>query len=266
VSSSRLELVGCSAAGSNVPHCVPVGGVWPHGGIGLQLSNSSRVHFALSNARGGDGAYCNQFPSLGGDGGSAIQLGAGDTLFVTGGGSSIILGGAGGGEAGAGDCTLDGSSGDGIRNGGGQLFYSGASIRCQGNYLGHDCIYFPCSGTSVNGPGTAVTPDDPTLDVQGDATAGGSALFTLRAPPGATAILYFGRHAIVVPTPHVLIEQLTQKSRIVNLGTIPASGQASFTWPIAAGLQPGTLLIAQAEVTIAPGQVRRTNSVPVALH
>jgi len=87
----------------------------------------------------------------------------------------------------------------------------------------------------------------------------------LRAQPGSTAILYFGRQAIVVPAPSVEIEQLTPKARIVNLGTIPANGQKTFVWPIDASLPPGTFLVAQAEVTgsSSVGPLRRTNSIPI---
>jgi len=108
-------------------------------------------------------------------------------------------------------------------------------------------------------------PDDPTLDVAGEMTAGRNVTFTLHARAGSTAILYFGRSAVVIRDPNTLIEQLTPKSRIENLGTIPAGGQATFTLPIAASLTPGTLFVAQAEVTISPSDIRHTNSIPIVL-
>jgi hypothetical protein len=263
VNGSRVEIARCVFGGSDVPACTPSRP--PDGGIGLRLSHTCRVQVALSQIGGGSGSLCFDNNLYGGSGNSGILLGMGDMLFLAGGGLSHITGGGSGGDAGLFNCRHDGVSGAGIYNDGGELWYSGATIYGPPFYVGHGCQMF--DGVAIGGQGgTLVTPDDPTLDVQADATAGGSAMYTLRAPPGATAILYFGRHAIVTPTPHVLIEQLTPKSRVVNLGTIPASGQATFTWPIAAGLPPGTLWIAQSEVTLASGEARRTNSVPVVLH
>jgi hypothetical protein len=85
----------------------------------------------------------------------------------------------------------------------------------------------------------------------------------LRAPPGSSAILYFGRTPVLIHDPNTEIEQMTEKSRIVNLGTIPASGQATFVWPIDASSASGAMWVAQAEVTVAAGDVRHTNSIPV---
>jgi hypothetical protein len=253
VASSRVEYVRGSAHGEGGLACTG-----HDGKNGWTVTQSSRVQLALANANGGDGSSCS-FPAPSGDGGSALSV-VDSTMIVAGGGVSVILGG----DQGQGyfDCLTNGNSGYAAAVSFSSSFsYSGAQLVCYDEYFGHACIDGGCA--PVQGTATLVTPDDPTLDVSGSMTSGGSATFTLRAPPGSSAILYFGRHAVLIPDPSGGIEQLTQKSRIVHLGTIPASGRATFTWPIALGLPAGTILIAQAEVTVAPGDVRHTNSIPV---
>jgi hypothetical protein len=263
VDTARVELVKSTLLGSDVScsSCT----CSPYAGNGMELGAVSRVQVALSNITGGSGLACSSWSEQGANGGDGIHLGFAfnDTpvLYVTGGGLSTITGGSGGGDASLTNCTHNGLPGPGIRVSEGTLWYSGAHIVGAVGYFGVNCL--PGTAAPIVGPGTANTPDDPTLDVSGDPAAGNGVQFTLRAPPGSTAILYFGRDAIVVPTPNTQIEQLTPKSRIVNLGVIPASGQAQFTWPVAVGLRAGTLLIAQAEVAYSPSDIRRTNSIPV---
>jgi hypothetical protein len=263
VNAARVELVKCALLGS--AETCGSGAFSAYAGNGMELGGVSRVQVALSNITGGSGLGCSSSSDRGANGGDGIRLGFAfnDTpvLYVTGGGLSAITGGDGGGDASLTDCTHNGGPGPGIRVEGGSLWYSGAQIVGGTGHFGANCA--PGTGPAIFGNGTATTPDDPTLDVSGYPAPGNGVQFTLRAPPGSSAILYFGRHAIVVPTPNTQIEQLTPKSRIVNLGTIPASGQAQFTWPLALSLQAGTLLIAQAEVTYSPSDIRRTNSIPV---
>lgn len=163
-------------------------------------------------------------------------------------------------------CTYDGFSGSGAHvEAGATLRWSGETFYGPPSATGTGCFGGPGTGIVVHPGGTQVHPtsDDPLLSVSGIPTAGSPVQFLLEAPAGATAVLYFGRSALLVPTPNVVIEQLTQRARTVNLGTIPASQQATFTWPIAAALPAGTRLFAQAEITLPGGEVRRTNSVPV---
>jgi hypothetical protein len=265
VGGSRVELVRCSLHASNGAMCAS--GV--DGGVGVKLAGSSRVQLALSNSIGGNGAYCFNEPGSqfqGGNGGAGVMLTASDIVYLTGGQASQINGGNGGPNLFYSDeCDYDGLSAPGIQLGGGTLWYSGAMIVGAATYYGFHCLYFPPVPIGGVGQANAVMPDDPTLDVAGSPNAGGSVQFTLRARAGSTAILYFGRSALLIPDPNTQIEQLTQKSRIVHLGTIPASGQATFTWPIASSLQPGMLFVAQAEVTISPSDIRHTNSIPIVL-
>jgi hypothetical protein len=264
VTASRAELVRCSLRASSAQECAS--GV--DGGTGLTITGASRVQLARSGAYGGNGSYCFDEPYpqfVGGNGGPGVVVGSADTLYLTGGGVGQVFGGSGGLNFFYDYCLYDGSPSSGIAIFGGTLRYSGTTSYGPSSQYGLNCVDLP--GIPIGGTGhiTQVVPDDPTLDTSGVPTAGGSATFTLSAPAGSSAILYFGRHAVLIPDPNTAIEQLTTKSRIVHLGTIPASGVATFTWPIAAGLPPGTLLIAQSEITLASGEVRRTNSVPVVL-
>jgi hypothetical protein len=264
VNASRLELVSSDLIGSLVPACV-ASPPYPVGGSGMTLTGASRVQIALSHVMGGAGAGCADFMLHGGNGGAGIGIHGASTLIITGGGATTIAGGGSGGDAQQNDCINDGDPGVAIHNAGGLASYSAAVIACLYGWSGMHCIPYQDCTNNVIGPLTLVTPDDPTLDVSGNPAAGQTVQFTLRAPPGSSAILYFGRTAIVVPTPNVVIEQLTPKSRIIDLGVVPASGIVAQSWPIASVLPPGTMLIAQAEITINPSDVRRTNSVPVIL-
>jgi hypothetical protein len=258
---SRVELVASTVHGSEAPDCAS----YANGGDGWSISDGSRVHAARSYVLGGSGSLCATSLSFhGGDGAPAIELSAPGQLILAGGGVGYVDGGVGGFNFAYQDCSHDGNDACSITTlSGTSLWYSGVFIS-SGSYVCQPmhCLYCPIP--PICGPAVAVSPDDPTLDVSGEPVAGQTIRFTVYAPPGSSAILYFGRQAIIVPDadPSV-VEQLTPKARIVNLGTIPTSGQAQFAWPIHAGLQPGTLLIAQSEITLAGGAIRRTNSIPV---
>jgi hypothetical protein len=235
------------------------------GGAGVQCNPFSRVHFVLSSSHGGAGSDTNQQFNMAGFGGAGIYEEAGASLVIAGDASDVIQGGQNGVCLACSDCSYDGAgAGDGL-DAYGQCAYSGASILAQSYLFGHQCL--PDSSFAIVGNATQVVPDDPTLDISGTPSAGQTVTFTLHADPGASAILFFGRQAIVVPDPNVEIELLTPKSRIVNLGTIPPSGVATFHWPINAGLSPGVFFVAQAEVTgpSSVGALRRTNSIPIVL-
>jgi hypothetical protein len=261
VVSSRAEIAESTCHGSN-------GAVFAtftvNGGDGVAAEAGSRVHFARSSAGGGagSGSGINFFS---GNGGSAAHLYAPNAVMIlAGGGASNMIGGAGGGNFAYSDCGFDGLAGAGIFvEAGATLLYSGANVVAQDSFVGLHCV--PLPGQPFVGPHTPVIPDDPTLAFTGVPTAGQTVTFTLFGDPLAdSAILYFGRQAIVVPDPNTEIELLTPKARIVHLGAIPASGHVSFTWPIAPSLAPGVFLVAQGETTnLVSGAMRRTNSVPI---
>ena len=66
----------------------------------------------------------------------------------------------------------------------------------------------------------------------------------------------------MIPEPGVEIELLTPMSVAWPLGTIPADGLLTRNYTIRP-LNPGFTFYSQAELTLAGGEVRRTNSVPI---
>jgi hypothetical protein len=260
VVGSRAEIAESTCHGSN-------GAVFAtftvNGGDGVAAEPGSRVHFARSSATGGDGSGTG-IGVFSGNGGSAAHLYAPNAVMIlAGGGASDMIGGFGGGNIDYTDCEHDGLAGAGIYvEPGASLPFSGANVVAQDSFVGLHCVTLP--GQPIVGPHSRVTPDDPTLAFTGIPGAGQPVTFTLYGNPGDSAILYFGRQAIVVVDPNTAIELLTPKARIVHLGAIPASGHVSFTWPIAPSLAPGVFLVAQAEMTDpVTGEIRRTNSAPI---
>jgi hypothetical protein len=123
----------------------------------------------------------------------------------------------------------------------------------------------PTLGTTLlyqGGTFTQPTPDDPSLTSFGSVVPGGLVQLLLQGPPGASALLRFGRTAIHALDPGIVIERLTPAALLVTLGTLPAGGTAGFDWHVPASWSPGTKLFAQAELTLPGGEIRRTNSGP----
>jgi hypothetical protein len=257
---SRVELATSTLQGSNAPDCVS----YVAGGPCWAIDNASRVHAVRSGVHGGDGSSCSSDPSFyAGYGSDGIDLSGLSQLILAGGGSAYVGAGYGGINWWYQDCSHDASDGCAIvTSGQARLWYSLVTISSGYVICSYQhCTYCPLE--PICGFGSEVMPEDPTLEVVGNPAAGQTITFTLYAPAGSSGILYFGRQAILVPdTNPSIVEQLTPKSRIVNLGTIPAA-PVQFSWPINAALQPGTLLIAQSEITLSGGAIRRTNSVPV---
>ncbi|HKC52766.1 MAG TPA: hypothetical protein VKF60_18400, partial [Myxococcota bacterium] len=92
---------------------------------------------------------------------------------------------------------------------------------------------------------------------------GGILGFALDAPPGSTALLYLGRKPAVLNDPSTEIEVLTLATCVVDLGQVPGGGTVTYNWRVPSVLTPGVTFYAQAEVSVAPGDLRRTNSTPV---
>ena len=94
---------------------------------------------------------------------------------------------------------------------------------------------------------------------------------TVRGPAGARAWLELGRRTAVVVDPNTQIEELVEPLSTLDLGTIPASGQVSFSFNVPGftrihrylPLPPGAFFVAQGLVTLPVGGMRRTNSIPI---
>jgi hypothetical protein len=210
------------------------------------------VHFALSSCTGGAGGnglnggcgFC--VPVNGGNGGDAIYAwNLHPEVIIAGRSTDVIRGGYGGlGSSGG----SNGWGGFGLRNYTAVAWLSGATIQL---------IYTASGAATIH-----VQPDDPTLELTGTPTPGGSATLTLRSEPGTIARLILGRTPIVMPTPGVRIEQLETRDRSLFLGVVPASGELVHVLNVPSFFATGELLIAQGRLVFpAQGEVRRTNSV-----
>lgn len=260
IQGARVEIAASVLSGSN-----PGGSCCSSldGGDGLVCDSGSRVHLVRSDCRGGGGMDQYDASSTAGDGGYGIVT-DGD-LILAGGRQSTISGGEGGFDfyPSAG-CWLDGEGRSAVYQGGGSVWYSGANIVGAYDVIpSAGCAYVQTGPFA--GPGTqqAVSPDDPTLSISGTPASGEVVTITLLAPPGATAILYFGRKPILVVDPTIRIEQLVPRTRVLNFGTVPASGQIVLNLTIPTVWAAGQFLGAQAEITLHSGEVRRTNSLPI---
>jgi hypothetical protein len=204
-------------------------------------------------------------PGDAGSGGYGIALnpyGAypGAVLLLAGGGVSTIQGGDGGYAY----VGLDGDDADALFNNKCGVWRSGSTF-IPGNNTGSGAV--PVH--HVPGPGsfdTAIVPDDPSLDLVGTPSAGGSAQIDVYAPPGSVVRLVIGARPILVATPGVRVDKLVSVDNVLFLGVVPAGGQVSHSMPLRLGHAPGTTFYAQAYVADpTAGKSRRTNSVPIIL-
>jgi hypothetical protein len=255
---SRLEIVGGSMTGytAGSPCECTLSGT-----AAVEVRSAARVHMALMSAIGGHGNGTNHAQA--GSGGPALRVLSMGEAIVAGDGTTAFQGGWPGWATGPGeDCGHDGSPASGA------LVLFGGSLRESSvTFAGSCCVpYLHCTpqiyAAPISGSYTTPAPSDPTLRISGIPAAAQPIQLTVTGRPGAAAILYFGRQAIVQPDPPSAIELLTPRSRLVNLGTLPASGEKTFAWTLPT-LPPGTFFCAQAEVTPASSTLQRTNSVPI---
>jgi hypothetical protein len=261
VEDSRVEVVSSTLSGQHAGlgfcgcYAEPTD-PFGDGSPGLSvLGAGSRAHFALSNARGGDGCCANAVGQAG-SAGPGIYVGSGSELI-----------GAAPGEVRAGvfgtnyhyaNCAWDGHGASAIDNQG--LLWHGGLTLVPGSTPTAACTLIP--QPPIGGAGTANAFDSPTLAITGTPVSGGVVQLTIRGLPGATTDLWIGRRAIVQPTANVLVEELLPKNRVVHLGALPASGERTVSLVINSVLPAGTTIVAQAELTLA-GELRRSNSIPM---
>jgi hypothetical protein len=257
VESSRFELVDSMGRGSSG---VAEG---ESGASGIVSFSGGRLHVVDSALFGGNGVGSQTFGLHSGNGGTAILLASSSHLRITGG---AVTGGGGSicwAPQCSSDCSYDGFGGSGIASFGGSTCARSPSVAvtAQGGFQTIHCIFLP--GIPFEGTGhSLLTSDDPILRTSGVPLPGQMITFTVTGPPGAQATLWLGRGLIVNSTPPVAIEELVPRARDFQLGPIPASGVVSRSF-IIPPMPMGAGFAAQAEVVLAGGETRRTNSCPV---
>jgi len=262
VVDSRVELVESRTRGS-APFLLSCNvGPRPNG---LAVTTAGRVHAVDLLATGDDGADVSQYCSgTAGDGGHGATIDTTSALIAVGG---SYQGGHGGYHNGSyiffNGCK-SGAPGNGIEacaNGGTGLVRHSGVTAIGGGSESSNCSWYWAAGICAS---NQVQPagGDPKLLLVGSTTASSPVTFEVHGPPGAKAVLYLGRKPTVVSEPGVDIERLTAKNVVWSLGTIPAGGVLTQHYTIPP-MRPGSTFHSQAEVTLAGGEVRRTNSVPI---
>jgi hypothetical protein len=258
-SQSRIEMARCAVHGNDGTMASPFAG------SGIASNDHNRLHLALTSVIGGTGADSNSWAYPGATG---ISLDHHDTCIFAGGGLAQILGGDGGfGPDNFGPHIPCYYNGDGEVAVGGvtgsDFTYSGGTLQGGNSWQLTTCAPLPQPAFGGTGTVTAAVPDDPTLDLVGTTAAGNSVQFVVRAPVGSVATLFIGRNLVVIADGLATIEQLGTHARAAHLGVVSGAGQATVSWNIPAALSTGTLVVAQAELVLPGGELRRTNSVPI---
>ncbi len=245
ISNSRVEIT------DSTIHPLPK--TYDAGQTGLTAFNASLVHLVRSSVYGGD-AGVDLTSLLGKKGGAAVRI-TDSEMWIDGGGTATIKGGAGGYAQ---LCIWDGPFGEGLVIGNSTVIRSGVSVL--------PAISWHCgqSGPAVvllpGGVDQVITPVAPTLDLSGTPQPGGQVLFTVHAVPGSAVRLNVGQTPQVLPAPGILVEALLIKSRSFDLGIVPPAGTVSKIINISPLNAPGFHQFAQARIVLPTGQVSRSGS------
>jgi len=264
VESSRVELTHSQLTGRRGQDGEAAVSGMP-GFAGIDARAGANVHVSLSTIRGGRGGdYTNfgnpWFLGRAGDGAPAITLAGDAQVLVTGRASDVIEGA----QSGTGDdCSNDGVPAPAVRNAGVASFVQHSALTFQGGRYFNDCggqMVAPFAGHHLE-----VSPVDPSLQMSGSGVPGTQAVYTLRGAPGDAARLRIGRQLALVDLPGVLEDRLLFPVRTYDLGTIPASGERTFTLNLPASLPDGFLILAQGSVVSPSGTTRLSQCVPIVL-
>jgi hypothetical protein len=263
VESSRVEITHSLAKGRTSPF-VDIGTA--SGGYdGLRVEGTSNVHVSLSTFEGGVGGGATNggnpwLGGFGGPGGAGIRALGFAQVLVTGRASDEARGGRGGL---ADDCEHDGRPSSGIVNDSASSYVRHSGITAIGATTYSDCGSSPWP--PFFGQHELAVPIDASLHVGGGTSAGTTALFTLRGEPGDAARLRLGRQLAIVDLLDVYEDRLLVPLRTYDLGTLPASGEATFSFPLPATLPSGFLIVAQGSCVSTSGVTRLSQSVPIVL-
>lgn len=231
------------------------------GGPGIHKDGSFLLHVTHSSIAGGKGAdgYCGVFfcepPGLGGPGIDLVQSAPPYGALITGKPTDSIAGGEGGFVT---FCNCNGLSG------GFGIIGDALPFRLTGESVTGG-VHGGCNGTvaAILGSVENPSPGDPYLTAAGTFLPGSLATFRVFGPPGESAQLVLGRNTALVATPGVLVESLTTRERIFQMGMIDANGVAQRQIVVPGYLTKGFVFHAQGEVTLQAGGLLRTNSATV---
>jgi len=255
VINSEVELVACRIVGKNCEFEAVNRG----GGVGLFAGGNSRVRLSLTNVQGGWGSDgCDSW--MGNDGGRgapALHVTGDAEVVVTGSGTEVIEGGDGGWGCGCSNCWGFGAPAIWMRDSA-YVRVSGVILQPGQNGYGSGNYAVPIDSgdqSVVDEPSSA----DPTLEMIGDAVPGQFLTMRVTGPPGGNVRYLLGRipelnYRVGGFGPDLLVE-----IRIVNPGTIPASGVRDYNFVLPGNIPQGMYFLGQATV-VYQGSTYRTPS------
>lgn len=224
-------------------------------------ANGGLLHLSLTDATGGAGGsiagdfcdYCWPIPWPG-PASPGLWAGGGALVHLVGTGHIIRAGAAGSGWL----------CGNGYGSGGIKLYGTGTQTRYS------NVSIVPAGGAGGTPPpielftGATATEaaSDPALTITENVpSAGGQVRYVVYGQPGDQVTLFLARGPARIPVPGVVVEQLTSEDyRPLAIGTVAPSGNVTHLRYLPPGMQPGSLLFAQAKV-MRGGAELRTNSV-----
>jgi hypothetical protein len=262
VNYSNLEVIQSELTGGTGFHsftlwCSFCPNICEPGGPGspgaLVESSGVRAIFALGDSTGGIGgtSHTDELSGCtGGPGGAGIWGRAGAFLLLLGDGAATTSRGGDGGSG----ADFQGSGGTGLvlTDTGTQARHSGVSF--QGGVPGGASVSVGTGATL-----TAAMPVDPSLGLSSPVPSpGGNVRYVVHGAPGDEVALLLGMAPRLIPLPGILVEQLTDERRLVQMGTIGATGNVTVMFPLP--LPAGMAFYAQARIRRG-GEELRTNSV-----
>jgi hypothetical protein len=258
---SRVEITGSSVFGGKGDDSQTGYDNAKPGGIGVLCDQESDVHISLSTIYAGPGGVCfsDQFPAgSGGTGGVGILVQGSSKLLL----SDAWIHFVSGGDAGLGiDCGHDGYPAPGVS------VISGSYARSS-----HVLIYAGAPGcilhmqAPTSGSIDFVSPIDPSLELAGTTAPDRELTLVIHGTPHDAAQIRLGRQAVVHDEVGIYEDELTNAGRIYDLGTLPASGEATMHLTVPDSLPHGYLMVFQGSTVGSDGATRLTQSAPVVVH
>lgn len=244
VGAIDLRTLGATGASFAAVDCT-IGAFTPDSGLGqpaLSIEGNWSAALYRCSVNGFSGASAVAFGALlGGNGGSAVELRNGATLFAM---SCLLDGGGGGaGASSATACGAGGNGGDAVRlHGAGSRVESQATLLTPGagGVSGGAGCSSGQAGVGITDPAAwTLAPGGPHLLTGGlSACIGQLVTITLEAQPLETVFLYSGAdllsQSILALGPYWLADPV----KVIGHATVPASGAATYTFqvpPLGAG-------------------------------
>jgi len=253
IRASEVELVRCDIEGWTGFDDWDNAGAY--GTTGVLIDDDSRARISLCDIVGGSGAdvWTEWYVEVG-DGAPAVHVRGGSEAAITGDGTQVLQGG---------HCGWGGQFASEPGYGAPGLYVEERSqvrvsgVDCQGGFGPSSWVQgqFATAGSVIEEP----APADPTMEFLGDPIPGQTLTMRVTGPQGGNVRYLLGR----IPEINYLVggfgPDLLVEIRIVNPGTIPASGVRDYNFVLPGNLPQGMYFLGQAKV-VYQGTTFRTPS------